>query len=543
MNWPDRSPAVPAITLVPDAHPPSADIHVAVSAIAGRCAPRPLKVTITGESSFGTYDCLEDCGAEEVSCIDPDVLKGLGIPISEVSGTIEMANGSKVPRRRTPPIEVEFLIGGPKPRKHTLTHVFEVLERNPGRPQVIVGRDVLYQLFKEEGSMPLIFITPPSARTGADPAVSELHSRLLAINAIAVSPRDPALAVFTGGNAWDAPCDAPTIGDQATRLPCLPKEEDRYIPDSVHVAEVTVQPEAVEVTPTHESDVLGETPPDEWPSSLTVSTPAEHEVRYATERARVLADLKLLELLTTNERIIGFCSDESTHIQLVLKENAQLKYQRPYPVPDKLVPAVDAVVHKWLANGKIERAPAGCPYNNPLAIALKYDEDGRVTGVRPCVDFRQLNQALLVADGYPIPTCRSIMGALSGCSIFGSFDLSDAFLQFMVKEDSRKLTAFWWGGVPVRLQGLSIRTGVPTGVLPTVHRLRVPGLPLRVPLLRQPAVRVAHLGGAPPARDPNRVPVELLQPSHQAGVRQARPRRDEAPRLRGVRPRHQHLTV
>ncbi|XP_056144368.1 uncharacterized protein K02A2.6-like [Lampris incognitus] len=59
--------------------------------------------------------------------------------------------------------------------------------------------------------------------------------------------------------------------------------------------------------------------------------------------------------------------------------------------------------------------------------------------VRLCGDFKvTLNQALCV-DKYPIPRIEDLFASLAGCQRFSKLDLSNAYLQMEVVEESRKL--------------------------------------------------------------------------------------------------------
>ena len=71
---------------------------------------------------------------------------------------------------------------------------------------------------------------------------------------------------------------------------------------------------------------------------------------------------------------------------------------------------------------------------------------GQLTAVRVCLDTRQLNAALLSQDHFQLPYIRDAIEQFSGCSIFGEFDLQEAYLQFRLHPDSRKYTAFTWDG-------------------------------------------------------------------------------------------------
>ena len=109
------------------------------------------------------------------------------------------------------------------------------------------------------------------------------------------------------------------------------------------------------------------------------------------------------------------------------------------------IEAAQATITRWLEAGKITRAPSGCPYNNPLTVAPKKDEHGQLTGFRVCLDVRKLNAALIDNDRFEIPLIRSVLDSLQGCTIFGEFDLAEAYLQFPLHPQSQPYTAFTWG--------------------------------------------------------------------------------------------------
>ena len=64
--------------------------------------------------------------------------------------------------------------------------------------------------------------------------------------------------------------------------------------------------------------------------------------------------------------------------------------------------------------------------------------DGRL---RICVDLRVANQAVVV-DGYPIPRIQELLDSMKNCSVYSKLDLSEAYLQLPLHEESRDLTTF-----------------------------------------------------------------------------------------------------
>ena len=130
-----------------------------------------------------------------------------------------------------------------------------------------------------------------------------------------------------------------------------------------------------------------------------------------------------------------------------LKINPELEsklFRRQYTIPHTLAAMTTDVINRWFREGKICLAPPGCRYNNPITAVPKKDENGQLTAVRPCLDVRALNKALMVGDNFSIPNIRFALEALAGNSIFSEFDLQEAYLQFLLHPDSRPLTAFTW---------------------------------------------------------------------------------------------------
>src|SRR6202008_4957364 len=100
-----------------------------------------------------------------------------------------------------------------------------------------------------------------------------------------------------------------------------------------------------------------------------------------------------------------------------------LLYRRQYPIAHNLWQSTTEVVDRWLREGKIMVAPQGCLFNNPLTVVPKKDAKGLVVGVRPCLDLRQLNKALIGGDHFNIPNIRAMLELLGGNLLFEEFDL------------------------------------------------------------------------------------------------------------------------
>ena len=188
---------------------------------------------------------------------------------------------------------------------------------------------------------------------------------------------------------------------------------------------------------------IGEAPPYEVPQKPTASTPTNKEAEYKPMREKVLASLSAL--LKENEAITGFCNDDGSVVTLSVRaEDEQHVYSRQYPIAQALEATVDELLKKWLQQGRIVLATHSCKFNSPLLVVKKKDEHGRMTGIRVCLDVRKLNKYLIENDRFQIPHIPDMLATLAGGSIFGEFDLSEAYFQFQLSESSRQYTAFTW---------------------------------------------------------------------------------------------------
>ena len=125
-------------------------------------------------------------------------------------------------------------------------------------------------------------------------------------------------------------------------------------------------------------------------------------------------------------------------------------FRRLYRVPQSVESRVSAIIEKWLEDGTIELAPAGCLWNNPLVVVPRPHDP---TDVRVCLDPRRLNVVLLNGDSFPIPIVTEIIDTLAGAFIYSSLDLKCSFNQFTIQAQDRPKLAFTWRGVQYMFVG------------------------------------------------------------------------------------------
>ncbi|XP_062711287.1 uncharacterized protein K02A2.6-like [Aedes albopictus] len=128
---------------------------------------------------------------------------------------------------------------------------------------------------------------------------------------------------------------------------------------------------------------------------------------------------------------LGHC--KKTKVKLFLKPNAKPVFCSKRPVPFNTVPLVDAELTRLQTLGIITPIDFS-EWAAPIVAVRK--PNGKV---RICADYSTgLNEAL-ESNHYPLPTPEEIFAQLNGSVVFSVIDLSDAYLQVEVDEESRKL--------------------------------------------------------------------------------------------------------
>ena len=355
-------------------------------------------------------DNLVDCGAD-LSVMDLNLAQRLGLKVVPQPGTLKLATGVVKPRYGclAEPLEVTVLFPGDKDNRQPITvrHQFEVAPFHKDQYAFIIGKDMLYHVVFTDGIPPAYFPPPALAR------VPELVTRTAA----------PELSVAAIAVADDSP----------------------YVDGINELAQ-------------HVHDAgAGEMPAIEQPERPHVYTDESLEATYAKKRAVIMADKRIQEAIAKNGKVKGFCTIPGAVLVLEVDEEKKASlWRKPYPIRQALVEPCDLVIQRWLAAGKIGLAPANCPYNMPLCIAPKKDENGKLTGIRVCLDVRSLNAALkrTSVDHFQIPYIRRVLEYFAECTIFAELDLEEAYLQIELHPDSRPYTAFQWKGVQYMFHGV-----------------------------------------------------------------------------------------
>ncbi|UYV82346.1 K02A2.6-like, partial [Cordylochernes scorpioides] len=114
-------------------------------------------------------------------------------------------------------------------------------------------------------------------------------------------------------------------------------------------------------------------------------------------------------------------------------------YRRQYPIPNKLVSKVKALVDELEEVGIVEGSTS--LWNSPLFPVAKTDGSVRIT-----MDLRMINEATEFFP-FPIPRVEDNLRAFAGAKVFSTLDLTSGFFQIHIPESDRDYFTFSlpWG--------------------------------------------------------------------------------------------------
>jgi hypothetical protein len=129
---------------------------------------------------------------------------------------------------------------------------------------------------------------------------------------------------------------------------------------------------------------------------------------------------------------LGCCKDVVVHLNL--KPDSKPVYFRARPLPFAIRGKVEAELDRLIQIGILQPVSYS-DYASPIVPVLK--QSGKV---RICADFSvSLNKQLLV-DKYPLPRIEELFSKLHGGQQFSKLDLSSAYNQLLLSEDSQQYT-------------------------------------------------------------------------------------------------------
>lgn len=122
-------------------------------------------------------------------------------------------------------------------------------------------------------------------------------------------------------------------------------------------------------------------------------------------------------------------------VKLQLKEDAKPVFVRARPVAFALKNKVDKEIDRLVGLGVLKPVDHA-QYASPIVPVLKQNGS-----IRICADFSTGVNKQLVIDQYPLPTITELFAKLHGGQQFTKLDLSNAYNQFMLDDESQELTS------------------------------------------------------------------------------------------------------
>lgn len=127
----------------------------------------------------------------------------------------------------------------------------------------------------------------------------------------------------------------------------------------------------------------------------------------------------------------GFGLIQNFEAKLVCKPNVRPTFYKARPVPFSMKPVVEQELKKLKENGIIEPI-SHSDWASCIVVVPKHNSDK----VRICGDFKNVNQCLKT-EHYPLPNIEDLFQPLANGKVFTVLDISNAFQQLKVSEDSR----------------------------------------------------------------------------------------------------------
>jgi len=123
-------------------------------------------------------------------------------------------------------------------------------------------------------------------------------------------------------------------------------------------------------------------------------------------------------------------------VKLTIDPSVKPVQQPVRRIPIAIESKVENKLMEALESDIIERVEGPSPWISPMVIVFKPDGD-----IRICIDMRRANKAIL-RENFPLPTFENFMTKLRGARYFSRLDLSSAYHQLELDEESRPITTF-----------------------------------------------------------------------------------------------------
>ncbi len=164
-----------------------------------------------------------------------------------------------------------------------------------------------------------------------------------------------------------------------------------------------------------------------WLEHIKLNWPAIHSVSNNPDIENILTNHQQLfrkELGTL----------KGMEAQIHVSSNAQPRYFKPRPLPYSLKEKVEKELER-LQHAGVIKAVQFSEWAAPIVPVVKTDGS-----IRVCGDYSVTVNAVSKLDNYPLPRVNDLFTAMSGGVLFSKLDLTHAYQQLQLSEDSKKYT-------------------------------------------------------------------------------------------------------
>ena len=177
--------------------------------------------------------------------------------------------------------------------------------------------------------------------------------------------------------------------------------------------------------------------PDQIVSNLAESSELDLENTFEiSDSLNESQKTKLDEHLGELEYIFSKTPGKMKNISydIIVDENVKPIASLPYKVPYALKDKVKTELDQWLEWGIIKKSNSS--WASPMVVVKNSDST-----IRLAIDFRKLNNHVNV-DNFPMPDRDTVISKLSNAKYLTKLDLTKAFLQIPLSQNSTKYTSF-----------------------------------------------------------------------------------------------------
>jgi len=164
---------------------------------------------------------------------------------------------------------------------------------------------------------------------------------------------------------------------------------------------------------------------------MTVSRPYDISVDLSHEQSE-----RMSSFLAGKDHIFSSVPGQIKDISYTIDIDPNVKpiSSLPYKVPFKLKDGTKSEIGRWFDNGLIRDSVSS--WASPMVVV--HNADG---SIRPTIDFRKINPHVNV-DNFPMPDRDSVIERCANAKFLTKLDLTKAYFQIPLSEESRKYTSF-----------------------------------------------------------------------------------------------------